>query len=70
MDFRRKKAKKDAKICESAIRLQENHSFLESPIDPLHQSSATWLVSPHFFRFFAPFCGGKSSEIFNAFALQ
>jgi len=30
---------------------------------------AIWLVNPLFLRFFAPFCGGKSSEIFNAFAL-
>jgi len=38
-------------------------------INPLLQNSSYLAGKSSFLRFFAPFCGGESSEIFNAFAL-
>jgi len=37
--------------------------------EPRGRGRANWLINPPFLRFFAPFCGGKSSGIFNTVAL-
>jgi len=65
MDFSRKKAKKDAKNCESAIRLQESHSFLESPFNPLHQNSSYLTGKSSFFAFFGSFLRWKIFRNFS-----